>query len=406
MLSRILVILTLYPALALAAASDGLIVTYENIPNRVQRDNPSLAAARLRINEAWGQLQQSGRLDNPVLGGGFQHNHLLKEGAAEIGLSQRFPLTNRLELEKDLSKIEISRAEAEVREVTRKIVGEARITLTQILSYREQASLRQDRIEVANKLATFISDAAEKGELSPIDAGQAKLEAAQYRGEIQLLRAREADELGKLKELLGMPPSYALHVVGELPAPTSVQRDLDLNKRPDYQKAQLTEVAARRKIELEQARRYDDIEVGAFVGVERSEDAPEGFENEGIVGVNVKVPLPFWDKNEGNIATAKARAQRARLEVKALSQKIDAQAATARKEMAEWAKLLGEIDTQLIPAAEKQASLSESAYREGLSDLASVLRARDQVLEIAASRIDALRNFHLARVRYETALGS
>ncbi|MDP7306586.1 MAG: hypothetical protein QF405_03015, partial [Roseibacillus sp.] len=56
--------------LVTARASSGLIVTFDNIPHRVRRDNPHLAAARLRIQEAIGRMQQAGRRSNPELEGG------------------------------------------------------------------------------------------------------------------------------------------------------------------------------------------------------------------------------------------------------------------------------------------------------------------------------------------------
>ena len=72
--------------------------------------------------------------------------------------------------------------------------------------------------------------------------------------------------------------------------------------------------------------------------------------------------------------------------------------------MAEWIKMLQEITGNLLPLAAEQAQAAESAYREGLADLPTVLRAREQELKLADSRIEALRSFHLARIRFETAI--
>jgi cobalt-zinc-cadmium efflux system outer membrane protein len=72
--------------------------------------------------------------------------------------------------------------------------------------------------------------------------------------------------------------------------------------------------------------------------------------------------------------------------------------------MVEWKRMLNEITDNLLPLAADQAGAAESAYLDGFSDLSAVLRAREQQLELADSRIEALRSFHLARVRFEAAI--
>ena len=58
--------------LTLSAASlraqESLIISLDSIEDRIQKQNPDLAAARKHIAEAKGRLDQSGRLSNPVFG--------------------------------------------------------------------------------------------------------------------------------------------------------------------------------------------------------------------------------------------------------------------------------------------------------------------------------------------------
>lgn len=395
--------LTLLGLTSAGAASSGLIVTFNNIPGRIQRDNPDLAAARFRIKEATGHMHQAGRRSNPELEGGWEHNTDFREGKIEIGISQKFPVTNRLQIEKDVSVSELKAAEAEVEEVARGIVAEARTHLVEVLALREQRKLRSQQAEVAKKLADFTRESAKRGELSSIDAGQANLEAARLSSEIRLLKASEVAAIGKLKPLLGMRISDTLHVSGTLPAASLPSRRIDPNDRPDYQAAKHDANAASRSVDLERSRRYEDIEAGLVAGLERTEDAPDGYDNEGIIGFRVKVALPFWDKNEGNIEAAEAKAERKQKEITALAHNIHHEADGTYKEMLEWLKMLNEVSNNLLPLAAEQAANADQAYRDQLGNLQSVLRAREQQLELSASRIEALKNFHLARVRFDAA---
>jgi cobalt-zinc-cadmium efflux system outer membrane protein len=73
--------------------------------------------------------------------------------------------------------------------------------------------------------------------------------------------------------------------------------------------------------------------------------------------------------------------------------------------MAAHAGLAAEIRNTLLPAIREQSERLERAYKTGETDLISVLRAREQQLELEAAVLDSSRDFHLARVRYEAAIG-
>ncbi|NQX00841.1 hypothetical protein HQ447_09290, partial [bacterium] len=80
-------------------------------------------------------------------------------------------------------------------------------------------------------------------------------------------------------------------------------------------------------------------------------------------------------------------------------------AEAAATEMREWAKMIAEINETLLPLAKEQAALAETTFRSGQGEIQSVLSSREKRLQLAAARLDALREFHLARVRHQTALG-
>lgn len=400
----------LLAVLALAAtalplrAEPAVVVTLSGIGGRIRAQNPDLAAARLRIQEALGRMSQSGRLTNPEFEAGIEHNAKFREGKLEVGLSQRFPVTDRLRLEKDISLTELKSAEAEVREVERQLTGEAREAVVKVLAVRQRRELLREQSALSKEFAGFLSEISAKGEGSSLDAGQAKLEATTLALEIRQLDASETALVGALKPLLGMRPGEALSVGGSLPDVTLPAAGADPSRRPDFQIATLDARAAAQGVTLEQARRYDDVEGSVFAGAERTEDAPEGYGNEAIVGVRLKIALPFWNKNEGAIQEAEARKIRKEKEAVALGRGIRLEAEAARAEMVEWANMIREINETLLPLAVEQTALSEDAYRNGQGEIQSVLRSREKRLQLAGARLDALREFHLARVRHETAL--
>lgn len=386
-------------------AEPSVVVTLGSIGDRIRSQNPDLAAARLRIREAVGRMNQSGRLSNPELETSFESNSRFREGKLEIGFSQRFPVTARLQVEKAVSLTEVKASEAEFREVERQLIGQSRELVVKLLAARQRRELMREQVSVSKEFANFLSEVAAKGEGSALDAGQAKLEATSLSMEIRQLDVNETALIGELKPLLGMRPGESLSVGGILPRPSLPSTATDPARRPDFQAAKLTAQAAAHGVSLEQVRRYDDVEGGVFAAAERSEDAPDGYENEAIIGLRFKVALPFWNKNEGAIHEAQARKERADMEVIALGRGIRLEAEAARAEMAEWSRLIREIDGTLLPLAEEQSKLAEDTYRNGQGEIQAVLRSREKRLQLSAAKLDALREFHLARVRHESALG-
>ncbi len=387
-------------------AQSSVVVTLFSAGDRVRSQNPDLAAARLRIREAVSRANQSGRLPNPELETSFEHNPSFREGRLEIGLSQRFPVTGRLRQEKEITATGIQAAEAEVRDEERRIIASARERIIRILAARERRSLLARQLELANRLSEFLTENTARGEASAVDAGQAKLEAGRLALEHRRIDAEENALLGALKPLLGMKPGEPLTVSGSLPAAALPPNSTDPSRRPDYQIARLAEKTADQNAGLEQMKRREDIEAGLFAAVERTEDAPVGYENEGMIGVRFKFPLPFWNKNEDAIREAETRKLRKRMETAALAANIRLEAEAARSEMTQWAGILREIEEKLLPLSQEQAALAENTYRDGQGEIQTVLRSREKHLEVAASRLDALREFHLARIRHQTALGT
>jgi len=396
-----LLLLTFAPCLM---AGEALVLTLQTIGDRVRSQNLELRAARHVIDEALGLHKQAGRLTNPDLEFATSIDDRNVERGMEVGFSQRFPLTNRLRLEKERSATAVEAARKEVALIENRLVAEARAGFVEALALRGRLELLQQQAEVVGKLADFTTEAAQRAEASAIDAGQARLEKARIDAECLRLEAEIQRAQVELKPLLGMSPQDSLVLGGTLPQvqhPTALAKA----KSPEVALAELEVRKAEQLTAIERACRYDDVKVGLFVGVERTMDAPEPIEHEAMIALRVMLPLPLWDGNEGNIEAAQATTARRKGELEALEQRLSLEAATLRDEMLRWAKLATEIESQLLPQADQQTQLAEKAWRDGQVSLLSVMKSREQAIELAVARLDAIKNFHLARVHYLKILG-
>ncbi len=378
-------------------------IPYTSVSSYTLKHNPGLAAARLRIEEAKARFMGAGRLANPELGLEFRHDDRFREGSFGIAFDQKFPITARLKLEKVVARKEVEAAELEIKDVERRLLAEVKPLAVKLLSLDQQRALRQQQADLALKLSDFASKRAQAGELSALDAAQAQVDAQRILLEGRQLDTERISLLGQIKPMLGVRDTDTLRITGSLPVMTSTPAKSSWERRPDYQLSMVKEQAAKSEIDLARSKKWEDWSAGAIFEGERSEDAPEGLERTPFFGVRLSIPLPIWNKNEGQVAEKMAAARRAELETRALGYIIRSEVAAARAEMTAFAKLAAETRDKLLPLVIEQTDKLEKAYQSGQTDLMTVLRAREQRLQLEAAVLNATRDYHLARIRYEAA---
>ena len=397
----------LFLVLISGAAAADLKLSAEGAASYAVAHNPSLAAARWRIDEARGRWRQAGRLANPEVEVELSRNIAAPEGAWGVGLTQKFPITARLRLEKAVAQGEIAAAEAELKNEERKLGGEVRAVVVKILAQREERALQETQASHSKELNAFLTKRVEAGEIGALDLAQGNLETKQIEAELLRIQATEAVLLEELRPVLGVRPGQHLEITGALSAPERLPGSGgQATNRADYLAAQAQIAMADRSVELARANKWEDVGVGLTAQRERSEDAPDGFQSDTFVGLKFSVPLPLWNRNEGKIAETVAAAARARQEAEAVAATIRGEAASARVEMAALAKVVAKLDEELIPAAVKIEEQFRASYAAGQLPLPEVLRARSKRIELARQRVETLRDYHLARARYQTALGT
>ncbi|RYD73269.1 MAG: TolC family protein [Verrucomicrobiaceae bacterium] len=274
-----------------------------------------------------------------------------------------------------------------------------------IVSLDSQRTLRESQLENSRQLVEFTRKRLESAEAAAVDVLQLELDVRQLEAEVLQLTTERTTLVGELRPQLGIGPEDDPVIRGELPAPVRIPSPSGSLARPDLQAARANVDAARSAAALARAQKWEDIGVGIAAQTERGMDAPEGYERDQFIGFRLSVPLPLWNDNSGRVREADAAAARRVKEVEALTLTIRTEIEAARAEMATLAKLLETLNESLLPAATQIEDLLRISYTTGQAPLTDVLRARDRRLLLERQRIDALREYHLARVRYESAQG-
>ncbi len=364
---------------------------------RARKANPDLTAARLRIDEARGRLTGAGRRPNPEMQIESMLNTNASEGSLAVGWVQKFPKASKLRMERQVSQTLVDAAEAEVQAAERQLTIQVRLLAVKLLALHSQQALRAKQEANAKELAEFAAKRVATGEGAETDAAQFELEAQQIAVEALQLATEQESARAELRSLLGMAIAEPLEIRGTLATPVMPSGLPPTATRPELIAADLNATAAQQGVDLEKMRRRDDASGGLFAGWERSEDAPEGFSHEGMIGVRISIPLPWWNKNEGKIQEATATAARLAAERQALSQRLTQEASSATTQMKMLLHLVTQIDQTLLPKASALEDKLSGFYKSGQTPLTDILRARERRLQLEKSRLNALRDFHLLR---------
>ena len=109
------------------------------------------------------------------------------EQSYSIGFEQRFPITNRLKLLKNVSAIEVKLAEAELRNQERLLIRDVESAANSFQVLNQRLSLLDGMISLQEDFAALLEKRIENGEASTLDLNQVRVSLFSVKQEIQNL---------------------------------------------------------------------------------------------------------------------------------------------------------------------------------------------------------------------------
>ena len=278
-----------------------------------QAFHPAIAAAQHDLDAAGGAQLQAGARPNPELG-------LLVEDTRSATRATTVQINQPIELGgKRAARLAVAgRAHEQAAAGLAAARADAGATVAaafdELLAAQAGMALAAATRAVAVRTGTVADQRVAAGKASPVEAtrariGVAEAEAALAQAEGLVLAARR-----RLAATWGAPAPHFDHADGDLAAPARLPPVATLLARLEQSPrlAQLRGEADRRgaQVALERARRTPDITLSA--GMKR--DAQLG-RDQAVFGVSI--PLPLFDRNQGNVIEATSRAARALVDLDA-----------------------------------------------------------------------------------------
>jgi cobalt-zinc-cadmium efflux system outer membrane protein len=400
-------------ALFVASTSMAADLSLEGAVQAALMGNRDLAAARFAVKKAEGRLRQAGLLPNPEIEfSGFSDFVGGGEGEGEftIGLHQMLPLTARLGIAREVSRVGVAEALREVRNHERLLVARVQELYVQVLAAGRRASAAAEARIDARELGKLAGQRLAAGQGSLAESALARVDEQRWLTS-STAAATEAETLRlELKTALGLAADAPLELTQSLESVVEVLQARAATTRPSYrpdvEMALLALDRAGAETRLAKASAWEGVRVGVEYLQDRGVDAPAGIDTGHFLGVKVSLPLPVWDRKTGEIEAGRAAEEQRAAQVRALELEVANGIAAARRRAGlfdeQW-RVFGRETQPVIADAEQEMV---RGFEEGRVDARDLLMVRAQNASLRAGSADILASLALALIELEAAAGT
>lgn len=271
------------------------------------------------------------------------------------------------------------------------------------LEAQRQWRQQQELVGVAENLFETVSAQVKAGKVSKLAQTKAQVELSRARIELTNARNRLESARSTLASFWGSQQPRFQYLEGKLSTPSAVPDYTEvrhyIERNPDV--ARWTAELQQREsaLSLERARGIPDITLKG--GYKRAEDLPA---NAAMVGVSI--PLPFFDRNQGNIKAAKYALNRAESQREAAVTESYKALQQAYNKLKAAAHEVTQLQEQVLPGAESAFEASQIGYRQGKFDYLEVLDAQRTLFSARTRQIQALAEYNRTVAEVERLVGT
>ena len=391
----------------------GALTLDQAVPDAL-RDNLDLRAAYFEVEKARGRLIQAGLWPNPELGFSTTTDRTFRnegERTSTAGFQQAFPISGRLHFAKQVSRVDVAQAMAEIRNRERLLIGEVERDFLTVLLLRQQISANREFIGANREFVDLFEQRLKRAEVSEVDVNLARVELQRLELESALLEADLTARELSLKLRLGLQPEQPLSVEGNIEAlaarfrPENYEATMVVN-RPDLRQAELGIDRANAEVWLARAEAWADWTLGSDYESERRVDDPTGIRTDPSFAFRVSIPLAIWNRNQGRVYEQRAAGEQARQQVEALRLSIRSEIATGRARALKLREVTRNYRGKLLPSLARTADLVRKGYAEGLVAPTQIIQVQQQRATLRAAFLSANTSYIQTLVDLETATAS
>jgi len=389
-------------------------ITLEQAISMALTNSPAIKAARTQIQQSQAQEITANLRPNPTLSwdsqfipvfnpGDFSSDTLNNLQQFDIGIGYLFERghkrQNRLQAARDATAV----TAAQVADTERTLVFNVAQQFINVLLANSTLQFAEEALRSFQDTVNISEQRYKAGDISEGDFLKIKLQLLQFQTDVSSARVAKVQALGSLRQLIGYASlPHAYDVVGELDYQplTAGLSDLQakaLAERPDLQAAKKGVKAANSQISLAKADAKVDVNASASYSHVSGASSTSLFFN---------VPLPFFNRNQGEIARTKFALTQAELTARAAEDTVLTDVTNAYESASSNQDVVKLYLSGYLKQAQDSLDISQYAYKGGAATLLDFLDAERSYRSTQLAYRQAVAAYMLSLEQLRQAVGT
>jgi cobalt-zinc-cadmium efflux system outer membrane protein len=377
------------PAVLLLCCTTLHAITLAELESMALRAHPSLEQANAGVRSAQALRRQAGAYPNPTVGyNGDEINRgaVFNYGEHGVFVEQRFVTGGKLGIARKIAEQNIAQSEAERGAQRQRVLNTVRSLYYQALGEQRLLQVRTELAAIARRTVQTTRELqnigqADRPDLLAVDIEAQRLELGLVTGKNALDRTWR--QLAAATGNPGLQPTTLEGNIEELP---KIAFDDALAKLlADSPEIKIAEtITSRSTLAVDQARKAVVPDISARAGAHYNRERLEvnnrqiGWQATAEVGVE----LPIFNRNQGNIAAARADAERARFAVERTRLNLRSRLAAAFREYQDAVAASERYRSEMIPKAQEAYELYQRNFRQMATAYPNVLMTQRNLFQL------------------------
>jgi cobalt-zinc-cadmium efflux system outer membrane protein len=382
------------PQAASHAAPQGMRL--EELERLALANNPTLAQAEANVRVSAGLARQAGLYPNPTIGyygdeirGGYYGGG--KQGGF---VSQTIVTGGKLKAARRVAQLLSQEAETSGAAQRLRIVNNVRILFYQTLANQRLIEVKQDLAKLAADATQTSYQLANVGQADRPDLLQAEVEQQQVKVSLRVAQQTLQASWRNLAAVAGNPGLAQTHLEGDLEAIPDLNYEewlaTTMRDSPEVKLAQ--QAAERAEASLTQARKVPIPDLQVYGNLSQNFEPNETTHRP--IGVNggaqVGIALPIFNRNQGNIAAAKAEMESAKQNVIRVRLQLAREVANLFRDYDSSRTTAQQYKNEMIPRAEEAYKLYQTNYRNMAAAYPQALISQRTLFQLQVDYVQAL----------------
>ena len=364
--------------------------------------NPEVAAAKRQWEATEGQVLQGRSRPNPELAYSLEDTRS-KTRTQSWQLNLPVELGGKRAARTKAAEKTREQAQAQLAELQATVRANVAAAYFDVLTAQERLVLARDSAALAKSSTDTVSKRVAAGKVSPVEESKARVAEAGVRVELAQAASEQRNALSRLFALLGRIDTPFTVLEGKAENLPSVPSLADLqpliSSAPGVVLARI-EVDRREALTaLEQSKRVPDVTVS--VGMQRSNETQRN-----VLLFGVSVPLPIFDRNQGNLLEALKLEDKARDELQAASVRLHSEVAQGQERLSTITAEVQSLQQDVLPGAKSAYDAATIGFENGKFNFLEVLDAQRTYFTAKSQYLKALGEAHRAAADIDRLLGA